>query len=99
LLPESAVTSGTYMVSDSESVSLAEILTWLRSGMGLSSRLLHVPPALLRFAFSVLGREKTAKSLLGDLQVDSTHFRNTFGWAPRINTREGITRSGADFRQ
>jgi UDP-glucose 4-epimerase len=91
--------SGTYMVSDEQSVSLREIITWLRSGMGMAPRLLPVPPASLTFLLRALGREKIAKSLLGDLQVDSSLFRETFGWAPKVHPREGIIRSGAGFRR
>ena len=97
--PNRAVKSGTFMVSDSESASLREILTWLRKGMGMSPRLLPIPPATLTFLLRILGKERVAKSLLGNLQVDSSLFRNTFGWSPKIHPSEGIVRSGAAFRR
>ncbi|MCV3243683.1 NAD-dependent epimerase/dehydratase family protein [Mesorhizobium sp. ZC-5] len=98
-LPDADLKPGTYMVSDEESVSLKEILTWLRSGMGMSPRLVPVPAALLRVLLRTLGKEKIAKSLLGNLQVDSRLFRETFGWSPEIRPRQGITRSGAGFQR
>jgi UDP-glucose 4-epimerase len=98
-LPPAELKSGAYMVSDKESVSLREILTWLRTGMAMSTRLLPVPPALLEFSLKALGRQKIAESLLGNLEVDSRLFRETFGWSPAVNPREGITRSGAGFQR
>ena len=96
--PPAELKSGVYMVSDKESVSLTEILTWLRAGMAMSSRLLPVPPALMEFSLRALGKQKIAKSLLGDLEVDSRLFRETFDWSPAVSPREGITRSGAGFQ-
>ncbi len=98
-LPPAELKSGTYLVSDQESVSLTEILTWLRIGMAMSPRLLPVPPALLEFSLRAFGRQKIAKSLLGDLEVDSRLFRETFCWSPMVQPREGITRSGAGFQR
>jgi UDP-glucose 4-epimerase len=97
--PETAGKSGTYMVSDDQSVSLREILTWLRSGMNMPPRLVRVPPASLTFLLGILGKEKIAKSLLGDLEVDSSLFRDTFGWAPKVQPREAIIRSGEGYRR
>jgi UDP-glucose 4-epimerase len=98
-LPQAELKSGAYMVSDQESVSLTEILTWLRTGMAISPRLLPVPPALLELSLKALGRHKIANSLLGNLEVDSRLFRETFGWSPMVRPREGITRSGAGFQR
>ena len=46
--------SGTYMVSDGETVSLRQILIALRDGMGIAPRLFNLPPSLLRGAFAAL---------------------------------------------
>ncbi|MDW6020963.1 NAD-dependent epimerase/dehydratase family protein [Mesorhizobium sp. BAC0120] len=96
-LPHDALRPGIYMISDSESVSLAEILCWLRHGMGLPQRLPPVPAVVLKAALKALNKEQAAKSLLGDLEVDSTLFRRTFDWAPKIDAKEAVTRSGAEF--
>ncbi len=90
---------GVYMVADDQAVSLREMLAWLRSGMGMSPRLVPLPPALLRFSLGMIGKEKVAKSLLGNLEVNSNLFRKTFGWAPKVNPRDGMTRSGAGFQR
>lgn len=97
-LPADKMQSGNYLIADNEVVSLTQIMTWLRSGMGMPPRLLPVPAALLKVSLKAIGKEKIAKSLLGDLEVDSRLFRETFGWSPEVHTREGIIRSGAGFK-
>lgn len=96
-LPHDPVRTGVYMVSDHESVSLTEILTWLRSGMGLRPRLFSVPPALLETVLKVLNKKAMARALLGNLEVDSSLFRRTFDWPPKISAPDAITGSGAGF--
>jgi UDP-glucose 4-epimerase len=96
-LSSEALRPGVYMVSDDGTVSLTEIFTWLRSAMGMSPRLLPVRAEVLRAILRMVGKEKMAKRLFDDLQIDSTLFRETFGWSPKIGSREGITRSGAGF--
>jgi UDP-glucose 4-epimerase len=92
-------TTGTFLVSDGESISLREILTWLRRGMGIPPRLVPIPSSALNALLRAVGRERIAKSLLGDLQVDSSLFGNTFGWAPQLHPSEAIVRSGAGFQR
>lgn len=96
-LPHEALQPGVYMVSDNETMSLAEMLCYLRSGMGLPQRLLPVSPILLETALSILNRKAVAKSLLGNLEINSALFRHTFDWAPKISAPEAIARSGEAF--
>ncbi len=95
--PAADVPPGVYLVSDNETVSLVEIITWLRTGMGFRPRMASVPPVLLQVALKLFKKETAAKALLGNLEIDSTVFRRTFDWEPKISAREAITRSGAEF--
>lgn len=91
--------SGVYFVADDRSVSLGEIFTWLREGMGKRPRLLPVPTATLRGALRLLGLGGLGQSLLGDLEFDSSLFRRTFDWRPRLDSGDAIKSSGAAYRQ
>ena len=62
-------------------------------------RLVPVPSALLTSLLGGMGKEKFAKSLLGNLKVDSSLFRASFGWSPKVHSREAIIRSGAGFKR
>src|SRR5690606_40395175 len=57
------------------------IVSELRQGMGLAPRLFPFPAAILDAAARMAGRGHMARALLGDLQVDASRFRETFGFA------------------
>ena len=89
--------TGAFAVADTDPVSLADMLRLLRKGMARPAHLVPVPPALLSGLLQAAGQAKIAKSLLGDLAVDSSRFRETFSWSPLQDIRDGIQRSGAEF--
>lgn len=90
--------SGEFAVSENVPVSLEQIVSLSRAGMGRSRNLIPVPPKLLALGLSAVGRGRMAASLLGDLVVDSKRFQETYGWSPSIETPEGIRRSAASFK-
>lgn len=95
----SAGKSGAYAVADSESVSIAQIVTWLREGMGKQARLVSLPSALIIAPLKVAGRGMIAQSLFGDLEINASRFRQTFDWSPSETAREAILRSGREFAE
>lgn len=98
-LPADRMRPGSYLIADDQVVSLTQIMTWLRSGMGRPCRLIPVPDKLLWQSLAMIGKGRIARSLLDNLEVDSTRFRETFGWNPKISTRDGIIQSGAGFQR
>lgn len=89
--------SGVYSVADAEAVSLADIVGWLREGMGRSPRLLPIPDSSLRLLLRTVGQERIVRSLLGDLEVDSSRFRAAFRWTPPLTAKEAIRASAAGY--
>lgn len=85
--------SGTYHVADDEFVSLKEVATALRAGLGKSASLLPVPPGMMRLAFVCLGKTQMAKGLFDDLKLDTTSVKAAFDWTPRHSTLESMKRS------
>ena len=90
--------SGTYAVADGGTVGLADILTWLRAGMGRSPGLFPVPPGMLGLALRALGQGQAAQSLLGDLVADTTPFKVAFGWKPPLRSETAIAAAGKTRR-
>lgn len=88
---------GSYEIADSEVVSLAEIIIWLRRGMDMPARLVPVPPGLLRLAGAATGKSELVATLTGDMVVDASDFRRDFGWRPLTASPEGVARSGRLF--
>lgn len=89
--------SGAYAVADTESLSLAEILSCLREGMGKQARLVPLPSALIATPLKLAGRGAMAQSLLGNLEIDASRFRQVFDWSPPETAREAVRRSGREY--
>lgn len=79
----------TFLVSDGEEVSTAEIARALYGTVGYGGRVLPLPQALVWIAAKAAGAER----LLGDLRIDSSHVREVLGWRPPLTTAEGLARS------
>lgn len=88
---------GAFAVADSEAVSIADMLRWLRAGMGLPARLVPLPAGWLRAGLNLAGKGTAANSLFGDLVVDSSRFRAAYGWAPQERAEDAMRRSGRAF--
>ncbi len=90
-----AAANQTLLVSDGEDLSTADLLRRLGHAMGKPARLFPVPPSLLQFGANLLGKGDMAQRLLGNLQVDICHTRNTLNWTPPISVDEGLRRAVA----
>ncbi len=90
-----AAANQTFLVSDGEDLSTADLLLRLGQAMNKPARLFPVPPSLLQLGAKLLGKGDMAQRLLGNLQVDIGHTRNTLNWTPPISVDEGLRRAVA----
>jgi nucleoside-diphosphate-sugar epimerase len=86
----------TFLVSDDEDLSTPELVRRIAECMGLTPRLLPVPPALLRLAGKLTDREAEVQRLTGSLQVDIGYTRDTLGWKPPLSVDQGLALAVAD---
>ena len=98
-LDHPAAANRTFMVSDGEDLSTADLLRRLGQAMGKPARLLPVPPRLLQAGARLLGKGDVAQRLLGSLQVESCLTREMLGWAPPVSVDEGLRRAAMAFRR
>lgn len=89
--------SGDYCLADPEPLSLPEVVTELRHGMGLSPRLLPCPPAAFAVIGAFTGRRRQLAGLTGPLKVDPSRFCSTFAFEPMLPLKEAIRQSGAIY--
>ena len=82
-----------FLVSDPEPVSLTEIITAYRAGLGRGPGLIPVPPGMLGTALRLVGKAEMAERLTGSLVLAPTALAAT-GWVPARTTREGLTALG-----
>lgn len=85
-----AAANQTFLASDGEDLSTADLIRRMGQAMGKPARLLPVPTVLLKLGASALGKGDVAQRLLGNLQVDIAHTRDMLGWTPPIGVDEGL---------
>lgn len=86
-----------YTVSDPEPISVADILTALRFGLGRSPGLISVPEPLLRRLARLSGREETFVKLAGSLVARPERLLKA-GWRPPAETKAALARLAAGPR-
>jgi nucleoside-diphosphate-sugar epimerase len=81
-LDHPAAAGQTFLASDGAPISTRTLLQKLAADQGRSVRLAPVPPSWLGAFLKLAGKSALAAQLLGDLEVDIQHTRNTLGWSP-----------------
>jgi nucleoside-diphosphate-sugar epimerase len=87
-----------FLVSDGDDVSTAELISRLAAALGRPARLVPVPATLLRLAGRLTGKTAAVDRLLGSLAVDSTGFRRTFDWTPPVTLTDGLDATARWYR-
>jgi len=79
----------TYVVSDLQPVSLAQIVKALRAGLGRPPGLVNVPPGLIRLALTMAGHGRYWDQLGGQLVVNPDKLVIA-AWRPDTDTAAGL---------
>ncbi|MDR0441558.1 MAG: SDR family oxidoreductase [Candidatus Accumulibacter sp.] len=87
----------TFLVSDGEDLSTADLLERLGAALGRPARLFPVPVGWLEAAAAMLGRGDEARRLCQSLQVDMRQTRETLGWTPPLDVNEGLRRTATHW--
>jgi nucleoside-diphosphate-sugar epimerase len=80
----------TFIVSDPQSVSVAEIVAICRAAMGRNPNLLSVPPSLFAGLFAAAGQQEKWDRLAGALEAPPAKLMEA-GWQPVTDARSGLT--------
>jgi nucleoside-diphosphate-sugar epimerase len=88
-----------FLLADGDDVSTPDMIRCIARGLGQPARLWRVPPALLKFGATLLGRTRISQSLCDSLQVDASRVRRMLGWSPAVRTADGIAASAAAWRR
>jgi nucleoside-diphosphate-sugar epimerase len=88
----------TFLVSDGEDLSTAQLLERMGVEMGKPARLFYLPSALLKLGSILLNQPSTYQRLCGSLQLDITKTRQLLGWTPLVTVQEGLRRAAEGYR-
>lgn len=83
----------TFLVSDGQDLSTAELVRGLAKAAGVPARLWPVPVPLLRAAAALFGKSAAVDRLCGNLQIDSSKARDMLSWQPPLSVEEGLRRT------
>ncbi|HEY2862192.1 MAG TPA: NAD-dependent epimerase/dehydratase family protein [Casimicrobiaceae bacterium] len=90
-----ALAGETLPIADAEAMSTSELIERLARELDVAPHLYHVPAALMRAAAMLLGRRTIVERLLGNLEVDTTRFREIARWAPPFTVDVGLRATAA----
>lgn len=93
-----AAANQTFLVSDGEDLSTAQMLKRMAASMGRPARLFPLPPVFLKLGVSVLNKPSIYQRLCGSLQLDIAKTRHVLGWTPPVSVDEGLRHAVEGFR-
>jgi nucleoside-diphosphate-sugar epimerase len=99
LLAESAAAGRTWLVSDGEDLSTAQLTARLARALGRPVRLLSVPVPLLRLGGALSGRSGEVARLCDSLAVNIDHTRALLRWRPPYSVDDCLRRTAAWYRR
>jgi nucleoside-diphosphate-sugar epimerase len=97
-LNQPAAANQTFLVSDGEDLSTAELLKRMGAALGYPARLFYVPPSLLKLGAQLVNNSGIFQRLCGSLQLDTAKTRQLLGWKPPVSVDEGLRRAAQGFR-
>ncbi len=97
-LSHPAAVNQTFLVSDGEDLSTADLLRRMGAALGYPARLFYLPPTLLKLVATGLNKSSIYQRLYGSLQLDMAKTRQLLGWTPPVSVGEGLRRAAEGFR-
>ncbi|MFS1423626.1 UDP-glucose 4-epimerase family protein [Shewanella sp. 10N.286.48.B5] len=86
-----------FLVSDDHDVSTASMVKHMSYALGKSSRLIPVPLWCYRLVGKLIGKSDVVDRLIGSLQVDISHTKDTLGWVPPQTLEQGFKETAEYF--
>lgn len=87
----------TFLVSDDEDISIADLARKLSRLLGSRAWLIPLPPRYLRAGLQLLGRRSAVHRLCGELRVDIVKTRTLLNWAPPQRLDQALAITAKDY--
>jgi nucleoside-diphosphate-sugar epimerase len=81
----------TYLVADAKPISVADLVSAMREGLGRPPHLINVPQGAVKRLMKSFGREADWERVTGPFVIDVSKLIAS-GWTPEIETYSGIVR-------
>lgn len=97
-LQHPAAAGKTFLVSDGEALSSADLVRRLALALDVPVRLLAVPLPLLRAVAGIIGRADEVGRLLDSLEIDDKLLLRELDWFPPYSVTEGLSITARAFK-
>jgi nucleoside-diphosphate-sugar epimerase len=94
-----AAANQTFLISDGEDVSTAQLVQKLGHCLDIPQRLFPFPLFAIEWGGRLARKSRTVHSLFGNLCVDSSKARQMLDWHPVINVDEQLAQTAAWYRK
>jgi nucleoside-diphosphate-sugar epimerase len=94
-LDHPAAANQTFLASDGQDLSTADLVRGMARASGVSARLWPVPVLALQMVSGALGKGAVVQRLSSNLQVDISKASKLLGWVPPVSLDEGLRRAMA----
>jgi nucleoside-diphosphate-sugar epimerase len=85
-----AAANETFLVSDDDDMSTADLIRRLARAMDRPARLVPLPIRFIRFLTAIAGKRAQADRLMNSLFVDISHAKRRLGWSPPVGVDEAL---------
>jgi UDP-glucose 4-epimerase len=95
----SAAANETFLISDGDDLSTAELVQCMAKQAGRSARLFTLPQSLMELGAALLGKKAVLARLTHSLQINSSKAREQLQWQPPQTSQQAITETVAWYLQ
>ncbi|NMH65604.1 UDP-glucose 4-epimerase family protein [Shewanella salipaludis] len=88
-----------FLVSDDNDISTSDMVVEMGKSLGRKTWLLPVPLWCFKLVGRVINKSDVVERLIGSLQVDISHTKETLGWKPPQSLEEGFKNTAQKFFQ
>ena len=80
-----------FIAADAEALTVPEMITAMREGLGRRRKVFPMSPVLLEFLLHAIGQGESYRRMSGSLVADPSALLG-LGWVPRLSTSDGLSR-------
>jgi UDP-glucose 4-epimerase len=91
VIDQEAAAGETYLVADAEPITVANLVSAMREGLGRPPHLVKVPSGAVKRLLKSVGREADWERVSGTFVIDVSKLMAT-GWRPHVEAHGGIVR-------
>ena len=87
----------TFLVADQHSLSIRELVEYLKQGMGKKPYFIYIPQPLMKLGAICLGKSKLYEQLFASLEIDTTKAQKLLDWIAPLTAKQAMIQVGKDY--